>query len=404
LKLKQDLTLTVLLQAGGGAATLLAAVYIGRQLGPAQQGQFNQLKSLVDLCAAVAALGLPQALYVHAQAGRLALSTARRIARRVALLGLPLGAAMVWWHFGGDAWLLMAALGAAAALATLQQLWRALALLGPATWRFNLVTVAPQVLLLPVAALVVFLGGASGTVVALALAGLWLLSCVAAGWAMRLTPAPAPAPAPAVSAQTVAAGDLLRHGAATWITASAAMLGIVLLQTVAQRLELDAGLGRFSMALLLMQLPLAPLSYAVPLLLRHRLTRQGQARLSRSLPWLCLPILMSAGLAATLGAWRSDLFLGPGYAGLHTVLAWLLVAGAAEAGMRLLNVDAHAEGRPGRNAWAEVFRVSLLALWVLVAATAPAGATLVNLAQTWALASWAALVLLMALARQQRPQ
>jgi O-antigen/teichoic acid export membrane protein len=393
LKLRRDLALTMLLQAGGGAATLLAALWIGRALGPAQQGQFNQIKSLVDLGAALAALGMPQALYVYVQSGRLALNEARRLALRVALLGMPVGAGLAAWHFGANVWALAAALAVASALAALQQQWRALALLGAATWRFNLVTVAPQVLLLPLAAGVVLAGGASAGALAWGLAALWLLAAGYAGHTARRTPAPT------VSGEPATRGQLLRHGGASWATVSFAALGIVVLQSLAQRLDGDAGLGRFSLALLLVQLPLTPLNYAIPLLLRHRLTAHGSLRLARHLPWLLIPMLVLAAAVAVLGAARSDLWMGAGYRGLHAPLAWLLVAGAAEAGIRMGSVDAQAESRPGRSAWAEGLRVALLGLSALVL---PAGATLTTLAMAWAAASWGALALLLALSRRGR--
>jgi hypothetical protein len=393
LKLKRELALTLLLQAGGGAATLLAALWIGRALGPAQQGQFNQLKSLVDLGASFAALGMPQALYVFVQSGRLALTEARRLALQVALLGVPVGAVLAWWRFGGSALALAVGLAVAAALAALQQQWRALTLLGPATWRFNLVTVVPQVLLLPLAAWVVVAGGVSGAALAVALAGLWLLAAGQAGWTARQTPAPV------ITGMPATRGALLRHGAASWATVSFATLGIVVLQALAQRLEGDAGLGRFSLALLLVQLPLTPLNYAIPLLLRHRLTAHGSLRLARHLPSLLVPMLALAAAVAAFGGWRGDLWMGAGYQGLHAPLAWLLVAGAAEAGIRMVNVDAQAEARPGRSAWAEGLRVALLggAAWAL-----PAGASLATLAMAWAGASWASLGVLLVLSGRGR--
>ncbi|EHR72943.1 membrane protein involved in the export of O-antigen and teichoic acid [Burkholderiales bacterium JOSHI_001] len=384
MKLKRDLVRTLLLQAGGGAATLLAALWIGRALGPAQQGQFNQLKSLVDLGAAVAALGMPQALYVYAQNGRIALPAARRLALRVALLGLPVGAGLAFWHHGWQAGAVAAALAGAVALSTLQAQWRALTLLGPATWRFNLVTVGPQLLLLPLAAGVVAAGGALAASVALALAAVWLAGCAQARWALAHTPALP------VQGTPIPLRTLLPHGLATWATASFATLGVVLLQALAQRWAGAVGLGQFSLALLLVQLPLTPLNYAVPLLLRHRLTTTGSAQLRSRLPWVLGPMLALAGAVALLGAWRSDLGLGPGYAGLHTLLAILLLAGAAEAGMRLVAVDKQADGRPAHSAVAEGLRVLLL----LVAVAAPVTPDLLTLAVAWAAASWAALALL----------
>lgn len=391
MRLKRDLALTLLLQGGGGLATLLAALWIGRALGPGQQGQFNQLKSLVDLGAALAALGMPQALYVLAQQGRLALPRARLLARRVALGGLLVGALLVAWQHGLRAWPLAAAMACAVALATLQSQWRALVLLGPQTWRFNQVTIVPQLLLLPMAGAVVWAGGASALALAGALAGLWALACAQARQAL------ARVPAPALQGAAVSTRRLLRHGGATWLAATAASGAIVLLQWQAQQVGGAAGLGRFALALLLVQLPLTPLNYALPLLLRHRLLRQGAA-LSQRLPWVLLPVLLLAGGVAWAGGWRSDLGMGAAYDGLHRVLAWLLLAGAAEAGIRLAAVDAQAEGHPLRTAWAEGLRVLLLGLGLWLGLADSLG----SLAILWAAASGLALLVLVALGRQRR--
>jgi hypothetical protein len=413
------LAITLLLQGGGGAATLLAALWIGRALGPAQQGQFNQLKSLVDLGAALAALGMPQALYVAAQSGRLELGAARRLSLKVALLGWPVGLALAWWHGlagpgaasvaarnAAPGWMLAAALAAAVALATLQAQWRALTLLGQATWRFNLVTVAPQGLLLAVAAWVVAQGGVEATALASVLAALWLLASWYAGQAlMRLQsgaevrlapPAGSPAPGPA------AWGELARHGLATWAAASLATLAIVLLQRLAQQQGGAAALGMLSLALLLVQVPLTPLNYALPLLLRHRLGGGVRTRrMVRFAPLVAAPFGLLALAVLALGSWRSDLGLGAGYTGLHQVLAWLMLAGAAEAVLRVVTVDTQAEGQPWRSAAAEAARVLVLLAgaasgWPAVG-SAPFAQAADALALWWALASAAAVAVLWAL-------
>lgn len=404
MKIRRQILLAVLLQGGGGAATLLAALWIGKTLGPGQQGQFNLLKSSIEFGAALAALGMPQALYVHAQSGRLDLQSARRIGARVALLGLPVGAVMAAWTWGVATAGPVLALAAAVALACLQSHWRALSLLGPTSWRFNLVTATPQLLLLPLAAWVVLQAGTTVDGLAVAFAGIWLLACVHAGWELRRLAA---VPAKAAESQTAGMGALVRHGLATWVTASLATFCILWIQRSADAIGGASALGLISLGLLFVQLPLTPLGYAIPLLLRWRMTADAPAlRMARYAGHAALPMLLLAAGVLALGLWRPDLWMGPAYAGLHAVVACLMLGGAAEAAMRLLAVDAQAEGRPLHTAQAELVRTVVVVVGVLLVASKASGAAgkpALMLAAVWAVAACLALaVLVLRMPRRNR--
>jgi hypothetical protein len=405
LKIRRQILLAVLLQGGGGAATLLAALWIGKNLGPGQQGQFNLLKSTIEFGAALAALGMPQALYVHAQSGRLDLQTARRIGARVALLGLPVGAVMALVTWGAaTAWLVLA-LAVAVALACLQSQWRALSLLGPTSWRFNLVTATPQLLLLPLAAWIVLQAGTTADGLVGAFAGIWLLACLHAAWELRrLVTAPAAAPAPAAASQAAGMGALARHGLATWVTASLATFCILWIQRSADAIGGASALGLISLGLLLVQLPLTPLGYAVPLLLRWRMTADAPAlRMARYAGHAALPMGLLAAGVLVLGLWWPDLWMGPAYTGLYAVVACLMLGGAAEAAMRLLAVDAQAEGRPLHTAQAELVRTLVVVAGVLLVASDVSGRPALLLAVVWTVAAFLALaVLLLRLPRRDR--
>ena len=272
------------------------------------------------------------------------LTEARRLALRVALLGLPVGAGLAAWHFGASAWGLAAALASASALAVLQQQWRALVLLGPVTWRFNLVTVAPQVLLLPLAAGVVLAGGAAAGALAWGLAALWLLAAAYAGQTARRTPAPARLGALAPRSQ------LLRHGGASWATVSFAALGIVVLQSLAQRRgghrpgwASSAWPCSCPAAADTVELRAARCCCATACRTPRSRLRLRASLVAAACPCSCWPPPWPGGW----GVGRSDLWMGAGYEGLHLLVAWLLVAGAAEAATRLALVHAQAEDRPG---------------------------------------------------------
>lgn len=392
MKVRDQLLLAVLLQGSGSAATLLAALWIGKALGPEQQGQFSLVKSTIEFGAALAALGMPQALYVHAQSGQLDLQTARRIGARVALLGFPVGLVLAAWVLHAESVLAALALAACVMLACLQSQWRALTLLGPASWRFNLVTVSPQLLLLPLAAWVVLQAGVTFAALATALSLVWLAGSVHAAQELRRlrhtrgsTDTSDPAPL----------GVLARHGLATWVTASLATFCIMVLQRSAGAMGGSTSLGVISLGFLLMQLPLAPLGYAVPLLLRWRITAGGsELRISRYAVQAALPMAVLALGILMLGQWRSDLWMGAAYAGLHTVVACLMLGGAADAAMRLLAVDAQAEGRPAHTAQAEVVRTVSIVGGVLIVGSGLAPFVerpILALAAVWTMSAFAAL-------------
>jgi hypothetical protein len=395
LKIRRQILLAVLLQGGGGAATLLAALWIGKSLGPGQQGQFILMKSTIEFGAALAALGMPQALYVHAQSGRLDLQTARRIGARVALLGLPVGAVIAAWTWGAAAAWLVLTLAATVALACLQPQWRALSLLGPTSWRFNLVTATPQLLLLPLAAWIVQQAGTTVDAMAVGFAGVWLLACLHAGWELRRLEA---APTPGAAAKPANMGALAQHGLATWVTASLATFCILWIQRSADTIGGASVLGLISLGLLLVQLPLTPLGYAIPLLLRWRMTANAPAlRVGRYARHAALTMLLLAACVLVLGVWWPDLWMGPAYAGLHAVVACLMLGGAADAAMRLLAVDAQAEGRPLHTARAELVRTVVVVAGVLLVASDAFGAggpPALMLAAVWAVAAYLALITL----------
>jgi O-antigen/teichoic acid export membrane protein len=398
LSLKRTLAFTLLVQGSGGLATLLAALWIGRALGPSQQGQFNQIKSLIELGIAIASLGMPQALYVFVQSARMSLQHALKLSVGIALLGIPAGFALALINgFNSDVGML-AGFAGSVVLACLYAQWRALILLSEASWRFNLVTVIPQWLLFPLAGYIIWSGGVGATTIVQAMALLWLLAIFHTWRELTLIPKIRPASSFSYIA-------LLLHGLSTWAGVSLTALAVVILQKTALSLAGLQAVGQVSLALLLAQAPLTPLNYALPLLVRYRLREsQNSIRFTRYMPLAAAPMLLLIAPVVVLGQFRNDLWLGQGYAGLNQSLMWMLVAGAAEAMMRLVGVDTQAEGRPWRSACAEAIRVLVflaLGWWKSTKAESLAGAATVaiELAFFWAVATWVAAITLWALNR-----
>jgi hypothetical protein len=178
------------------------------------------------------------------------------------------------------------------------------------------------------------------------------------------------------------------YGLAAWLTAALATAAILLVQRWVEVTQGRVALGQFTMAMTLVQVPLTPISYAAPLLLRRWMERPG-AQASRRVAALVFSLLLVAAMAMWLVAdpWP-DLGLGPAYIGATRALAVLLAGGAAEAASRVLTVQASASGLPWIAVRAEAARWAVLAIgWLALPAPA-----LLPVCAVWAVGAWAAAV------------
>ena len=249
---------------------------------------------------------------------------------------------------------------------------------------FNLMTAAPQVGALVGVGLVIASGSVAGPAT-------WfvLFACASAvpaalaGWRLH-TAAPTP------SAGSVDARALLAYGLAAWLTAALATAAILVMQRWVEAADGRAALGRFTMAMTLVQVPLTPVNYAAPLLFRRWMEQPG-ARASRRWAAALYGGLAAVAACVALGAWSwPDLGLGPAYAGATAALALLLLGGAAEAASRVLTVHKSATGLPWVAVRAEAARWAVLGAGWLGLDRAPAGPGLLVWCALWAAAATAA--------------
>jgi hypothetical protein len=185
------------------------------------------------------------------------------------------------------------------------------------------------------------------------------------------------------------------YGLAAWLTAALVTAAILLVQRWVEAAQGRIALGQFTMAMTLVQVPLTPISYAAPLLLRRWMEQPGAAASRRvALAVFGVLVCVAALVWAAAGMWP-DLGLGSAYAGTTSALAVLLAGGAAEAASRVLTVQASASGRPWIGVQAEAARWVVLAIgwWAL---EAPA---LLPVCAVWAIGAWAAALVFVASAR-----
>ena len=347
--LRRELAVSLGLQGAGAASVLLATLWLGLRDGPWVQGGFSRAKSEIEFVAAFAMFGLPQALFFFVKSGRLSARSAHRWVGASAVLALVVGAGYALIEHRTASAFTAVTLATAVAAGVVHGQLRALLLVRERTVWFNVATALPQV--------VVLVGVGAAVVAGVAPQAPWfalfgLAFAVAAGLAWWRLARPAETPV----AGEIGWRPLAHYGAAAWLTAALSTAAIVATQRWVESDQGRVGLGQFTMAMTLVQVPLTPISYAAPLLLRRWMEHSGSraSRRAGAAVFLGL-VLLAAMVGAASGAWP-DLGLGAAYAGATAALAWLLAGGAAEASSRVLTVQASAIGLPWIGVRAEVAR------------------------------------------------
>jgi hypothetical protein len=360
--LRRELLVSFGVQGAGAASVLLATLWLGASQGPEVQGGFNRVKSEIEFAAAFAMFGLPQALFFHVKSRAMSVQGALRWVRWSLLAALPIGAAAAFMQHPREGGLELMGFAVAVAACVAHGELRALVLVGERTAWFNAVTALPQGLVLAGV-------GAVAVGVLMPARSVWgLLFSIAFGavaavaWRhLRAVPVAPPA--------TSSAGwrALGHYGLAAWLTAALSTAAVLAMQQAVEAAEGRAALGRFTMAMTLVQVPLTPISYAAPLLFRRWMEHSGAHASRRWSAGLFAVLLGIAAMAALLSLRWPDLGLGLAYTGATQALALLLVGGAAEAASRVLTVQANASGLPWVAVRAEAARWAVLAIgWLCV--------------------------------------
>jgi hypothetical protein len=360
LSFRRQLLVSMGLQGVGAASVLLAVLWLGVRCGPEVQGSFSRAKSELEFLAALATFGLPQALFYFVRSGGLSLRAALGWGGCSAALALLLGAVYgVIMRF--DAWAL---LGLAVAVCVLQGQLRSLVLACAHSAWFNAVTALPQVLTLMGVGMVMsfFLPLTAPSLAWFSVFSLAYGAAVVLAW----WPLQGSTNLAAIT-NPVGWRPMANYGLAAWLTAVMCAAGVVVMQRWVHAKLGPAALGQFTLAMTLVQVPLLPITYAAPLLLRRWMTQSG-VHDSRRWSWrLFVGLAAFAGLVALGARWCNDLGLGAAYQGTTLALAWLLLGGAAEAASRVLTVQASAVGWPWLAVRAEAARWGVLALaWAVV--------------------------------------
>ncbi len=377
----------VAVQAIGPASAFLTVFAIARLGGPADQGQFAQLKALVDLMVALGCFGFPQGfVYVVNRLG----ASARALARwsrlyaaafvPVALLAAVVARRLGYLGTGGSAGLASVAIvTVAAALLVLHGLWRGVYLTHSTGVSFAVFTILPAVALLV-------------AVVAAMLAGwprfdwLILLSTVptvlVAGVMMRpVLHAPSPA-----GYREQPWRPLLTNGLHSFVQAMLMTLqplaayGLVRFQGGDTR---DVGL--LNVGLFLVQGLTVPITMVSPLLFARWTSVADRSLIERlrALTARALAVGAAAGVVLALAtALVVPLVFGADYGGAVRPAQVMMLVLPLVCHARVVAPALHARGRPGINTVAYALRLAVFALGAVLLPRAAPG-LLLSVAVAW---------------------
>ena len=150
---------------------------------------------------------------------------------------------------------------------------------------------------------------------------------------------------------------------------------------------------RASRVLVLLAVPLTPISYAAPLLLRRWIDRPAAHAARRAAAALFTLLCVASAAVGAAGSVWPDLGLGRAYSGATAALALLLAGGAAEAASRVLTVHASARGLPWVGVRAETARWTVLVLgWLVLGRGGGTAGGLRVVCAVWAVAAAVAAV------------
>jgi O-antigen/teichoic acid export membrane protein len=354
----RQLLWTFAIQGAGAVLGLSTIVYLGATKGPADQGAFSRTKTELEFLLSFGALGLPQALLYFVQSRQL------RVGRA---LGISAGAAVV----GALGTLLYAAVRgevttpALLLLAVAAMIWhghlRAVLLAAVGGRSFNTVTALPQVLVFA-GVLRLGLGNHLGPG----------LTCVIFAAAFGLSGALAYLLSRRHGTDALAADGpvgiprLVQYGAATWSSAIGLNLALLTFTLFVQDKLPSAELGVFTSGVVLAQLLLTPLNYAIPLLFKRWVEETVGGRiLGYAFKAAALPLAGAAVCAVAAAAGLRLPWLGE-YSKLIPV-AWIIFVGvAAEVVAKLMAVALLGAGHPWRAAAADVARATFALCAILV--------------------------------------
>jgi O-antigen/teichoic acid export membrane protein len=354
-ELRSHVVWTFVIQGVGSAASFLTVIVLSYTVGPAAQGRFSEVKTEVEFLAALASLGLPQALLYYVGRHGISMRSVRRWILISAFTAVVSTAVYAVLHQERMSPVYTLALVIAVTLMTVHGSFRTITLAKVGHRQFNVATAAPQLIMLGLILLASELSGTSASyAIAMAVAfGVvtMLLACWCAGADVAL------------DGEAVGARSVFSYGAAAWGAAAAATLGTLLCVRALQDGGHAADVGVYTVGIAIIQIVLTPLNFMLPILLhRWSIRKSGPPSLRPIIVGIGFAGLVGGGAAALVGDVGLPSWMPRGYEDLVPVLQVLVWGLAIEFIVRMLVVSAYSLGRPWFAVAGEASRVVTIAV------------------------------------------
>lgn len=392
-----EMLTTIAIQGVGSVAMFATIAVVARTLGPPGQGAFSIAKAEVDFLAAVALMGMPQALFYFLRSGRKSIASCVTLVIAHALIAIPV--ISLWIAFSPNAQdssgrgiASLSILTATVAFSVAYGDLRALMLATHSSMWFSVISAAPNIILLSIVGVSIAIvpGESIGAVVGVPLFfatyGL-ALAIAAVGFMGRVGGL-----STSVRELLASFRELVPFGILTWIPAvlQTALVLFVLRWVGSVESGPDAA-GAFATALTLSVIATTPLSLAIPLLFKWWMPLDDRSRRREVWATILWATAIVAAMWFVVWQWEMEIVrtaFGPDfvkYTGLYSVL---FLATAPQVALKVFGVFCNASGRPVIAAIVEGVRAVLI-----VGAIVAMGTTLETSVFAWVTGEFAALLI-----------
>ena len=368
MRLGRKLGITLVFQILGLGSTALTQVLITRRYGPQGQGYLCYWKSTVEFVASIGLFGLPQALVyllnAHSLQAKWAIKLSTYYCIALGLLGAGVTSAM--WLFrasplqGFDR-LAMASIVIASTTMILHGLYRSISLSTRSIVIFNLITIMPAVISL---CLYAVWRSAKPKELVLVVIVAWVASSLAAALILNFNPFSGRLDELSITLEKIK--QTVGYSFWSFIPGLSYSLVIAGSYRLIHQEEGDAGVGQFSVSLLILSMAVLPLTMIVPILYDTWSKEANRPNNRRSFLALSHLGTMFGILACILGVILVEpvtlTVFGSAFSPSVRTTKFMLLSAYAIYQTRLLSAMLLAVGRPHTVAFAAVLRSGVIFL------------------------------------------
>ncbi|MEA9601197.1 hypothetical protein VC188_03550 [Polynucleobacter sp. MG-28-Ekke-A2] len=359
MRFRNQIALTMLIQGVGALAMLAATLMIGLSLGPAQQGKFSLVRAELQFIGALCLFGLPQAIFYFSESNRLERKKVYLLVGGVAIITLIVAFFYSLLTYGEEiSYAMIFAL--AVSISNIYGVLRGAVLAHSSTRYFNLVSAAPQIIVLFfIITIIPYINEFQDWQIAFIFLSSAAISAVFTFIVVnRRVNFP-------VFGMSVEVNEIVKYGAGAWLTA--VLLGtssFFWLKYIENSLGITA-VGIFTMGLIAINFILTPLNLGLPLLFKRWTNNISNKDSLKSTLISGVAVFIAVATILLLTNFMPKLPFLVAYSSLEQ-FKWIFgMTAVAEVMLRLSGVAGNAMGLPVIHTLAEATRALSLAVFFL---------------------------------------